>query len=85
MVNLLPQQAKMITTIEIKGPGGTINYPTGVIVKALKEAGLQVEVQDSHPSDNIEEILIENKKMIDDGRIKDWKINVKATHLPWGG
>ena len=85
MVNLLPQQAKMITTIEIKGPGGTINYPTGVIVKALKEAGLQVEIQDDYPSNNIEEILSENKKMIEDGRIKDWKINVKATHLPWGG
>ena len=32
-------------TIEITGIGGTINYPKEVIVKALKEAGLQVEVQ----------------------------------------
>ena len=74
-----------MTTIEISGLGGTIDYPKEVIVKALKEAGLQVEVQDSHPSDNIEEILIENKKMIDDGRIKDWKINVKTKHCFWPG
>ena len=45
----------MMATIEIKGAGGTINYPTNVIVKALREAGMQVEVQDEHPSENAEE------------------------------
>lgn len=51
-----------MVTIEIKGPGGTINYPTEVIIKALKEAGLQVEVKDEHPTNNVEECLIETKK-----------------------
>lgn len=74
-----------MTTIEIKGPGGTINYPVNVIVKALKEAGLQVEVQDDYPSDNADEMMSLVKEQIDSGEIKDWKINVKTKHLPWGG
>ena len=85
MVNLLQQQTKMVTTIEIKGPGGTCNYPTDVIVKALKEAGLQVEVQDDYPSDNADEMMRDMKERIDSGEIKDWKINVKTKNLPWGG
>ena len=85
MVNLLPQQAKKMITIEITGLGGTINYPKEVIVKALKEAGLQVEVQDDYPSDNADELMSKTKKAIDSGEIKDWKINVKAKHLFWGG
>jgi hypothetical protein len=75
----------MVTTIEISGPGGTINYPVNVIVKALKEAGLQVEVQDDYPSDNADENMRDVKERIDSGEIKDWKINVKTKHLPWGG
>ncbi len=72
-------------TLEIKGPGGTISYPLEVIVKALKEAGLEVEVEDNHPTENVEYLLRETKKAIDEGKIKNGKINVKATHLPWGG
>ena len=75
----------MVTTIEIKGPGGTCNYPTDVIVKALKEAGLQVEVQDDYPTKNVEKMMSEMKKRIDSGEIKDWKINVKTKNLPWPG
>ena len=74
-----------MTTIEIKGPGGTINYPVNVIVKALKEAGLQVEVQDDYPSDNADEMMGLVKKRIDSGEIKDWKVKVETEHLPWGG
>jgi len=85
MANLLQQQTKMVTTIEISGPGGTIGYPKDVIVKALREAGLQVEVQDDYPSDNADELMSKTKKAIDSGEIKDWKINVKAKHLFWGG
>ena len=75
----------MVTTIEITGLGGTINYPKEVIVKALKEAGLQVEVQDAYPSDNADEMMRDMKERIDSGEIKDWKINVKATHCFWPG
>ena len=75
----------MVTTIEISGMGGTINYPVDVIVRALKEAGLQVEVQDDYPSDNADEMMRDMKERIDSGEIKDWKINVKTKHLPWGG
>ncbi len=74
-----------MATIEITGAGGTINYPTEVIVKALKEAGLQVEVIDEHPVDNAEEMIRMMKERIDSGYIKDWKVVVKTTHYPWGG
>jgi len=74
-----------MTTIEISGLGGTIDYPKEVIVKALKEAGLQVEVQDDYPSHNADEMMRDMKERIDSGEIKDWKINVKTKNLPWGG
>ena len=72
-------------TIEITGLGGTIDYPKEVIVKALKEAGLQVEVQDAHSSEDAEEMMRLTKERIDSGKIKDWKVNVKATHCFWPG
>ena len=72
-------------TIEITGLGGTIDYPKEVIVKALKEAGLQVEVQDAHSSEDAEEMMRITKERIDSGEIKDWKVNVKATHCFWPG
>jgi hypothetical protein len=72
-------------TIEITGLGGTINYPKEVIVKALKEAGLQVEVQDDYPAKDADEMMIETKKQIDSGEIKDWKVNVKTKHCFWPG
>ena len=74
-----------MVTIEIKGAGGTINYPTEVVVKALKDAGLQVELHDSHQSDNVEELLTKTKERIDSGYIKEWKAVVKTVHVPWGG
>jgi hypothetical protein len=75
-----------MTTIEIAGLGGTIDYPKEVIVKALKEAGLQVEVQDDYPTNqDVEEMMSEMKKRIDSGEIKDWKINVKTKHCFWPG
>ena len=72
-------------TIEITGLGGTIAYPKEVIVKALKEAGLQVEVQDDYPSKDADEMMSEMKKRIDSGEIKDWEVNVKTKHCFWPG
>jgi hypothetical protein len=72
-------------TIEITGLGGTINYPKEVIVKALKEAGLQVEVQDDYPARDADEMMSETKKRIDSGEIKDWEVNVKTKHCFWPG
>jgi hypothetical protein len=72
-------------TIEITGLGGTINYPKEVIVKALKDAGLQVEVQDDYPSKDADEMMSEMKKRIDSGEIKDWEVNVKTKHCFWPG
>jgi hypothetical protein len=72
-------------TVEITGLGGTIAYPKEVIVKALKEAGLEVEVQDDYPYKDAEEMMSETKRRIDNGEIKDWKINVKAKHCFWPG
>ncbi len=72
-------------TIQISGPGGTISYPTEVIIKALKEAGLKVEVTDEYPTDNPEEFIHSTKQRIDNGELKDWKVSVKTNHQPWGG
>ena len=72
-------------TIEITGLGGTIAYPKEVIVKALKEAGLQVEVQDDYPAKDADEMMRVMKKQIDSGEIKDWKVNVKTKHCFWPG
>jgi hypothetical protein len=72
-------------TVEITGLGGTIDYPKEVIVKALKDAGLQVEVQDENPSKDADKMMSEVKKHIDSGEIKDWKINVKTKHCFWPG
>jgi hypothetical protein len=72
-------------TIEITGLGGTIDYPKEVIVKALKEAGLQVEVQDDYPAKDADEMMGETKKRIDSGEIKDWKVNVNTKHCFWPG
>ena len=72
-------------TVEITGLGGTIDYPKEVIVKALKEAGLQVEVQDDYPSKDADEMMSLMKKQIDSGEIKDWKVNVKTKHCFWPG
>jgi hypothetical protein len=72
-------------TVEIIGLGGTIDYPKEVIVKALKEAGLQVEVQDDYPAKDADEMMGETKKQIDSGEIKDWKVNVKTKHCFWPG
>ena len=72
-------------TVEITGLGGTIDYPKEVIVKALKDAGLQVEVQDDYPAKDADEMMIETKKQIDSGEIKDWKVNVKTKHCFWPG
>jgi hypothetical protein len=73
-------------TVEITGLGGTIAYPKEVIVKALKEAGLQVEVQDDYPTkQDVDEMVSETKKQIDSGEIKDWKVNVKTKHCFWPG
>ena len=72
-------------TVEITGLGGTIAYPKEVIVKALKDAGLQVEVQDDYPSKDADEMMSETKKRIDSGEIKDWEVNVKTKHCFWPG
>jgi hypothetical protein len=72
-------------TVEITGLGGTIAYPKEVIVKALKEAGLQVEVQDDYPAKDADEMMRVMKKQIDSGEIKDWKVNVKTKHCFWPG
>ena len=72
-------------TVEITGLGGTIDYPKEVIVKALKDAGLQVEVQDDYPAKDADEMMRGMKKRIDSGEIKDWKVNVKTKHCFWPG
>ena len=56
-----------------------------MIVKALKEAGLQVEVQDDYPTKDADEMMGFTKKQIDSGEIKDWKVNVKTKHCFWPG
>jgi hypothetical protein len=74
-----------MVTITITGAGGTINYETEIIVKALKEAGCTVEIKDEHPCDNPEEFIKLIRERIDSGYIKEKKVYIKTNHLPWGG
>lgn len=73
------------TTIEIKGVIGTINYETDIIVKALREAGCTVEVEDEDPSDDPEENIRTIRERIDSGYIKEKKVKVITNHRPMGG
>lgn len=71
--------------IQISGPGLAISYETEIIIKALREAGCTVEVDDKYPCDDPEEFIKEIKEKIDSGRITGKKVIVKTNHLPWGG
>lgn len=70
--------------VHIIGAGLMINYPTEVIIKALKEAGFKVEVDDPHPAENPEELIEWQKVYI---KNNDITLNCKvvAKHIPWGG
>lgn len=63
----------------------TIQFPTEVIIKALRDAGLQVDVEDEFPSKDPEKVINESKELIKSGEITNWKVTVKTKHLPWGG
>ena len=74
-----------LATIKIVGPGLSVNYPTEIIVKALKEAGLQVEVENEHPCEDPEGLINLIKERMESGTASNCKVTVKTTHLPWGG
>lgn len=70
------------TEIKISGPGGTMNYEVEIVVKALREAGCEVEVENRYPAEegHVEAI----RERIDAGTVSK-KVKVIAQHIPWGG
>lgn len=75
-----------MTEIKITGPGGVINYEYYVILKALKDAGIQVEEINDSPEESPEKHLEMIKSRIDTGFIKSpWQVKLIANHMPWGG
>jgi hypothetical protein len=67
------------TRITISGPGGCINREYYVILKALRDAGFEVEEENGCPKDH------PGSPPIIDGLKYDGLVRLKADHLPWGG
>jgi hypothetical protein len=86
----------MITIVTIAGLGGTINYETIIIRRALEAAGIIVEVEDDYPFNKREPDLTEDEYL---DRIKDrrenwpfdnleqplYKVKLITEHCPVGG
>jgi molybdopterin biosynthesis enzyme MoaB len=68
--------------IRVSGPGSTIHCEIAVIHKALKEAGFNVCVVDSHPCPDDYNPL--NEKAMELAR-ENKVICIIADHQPWGG
>lgn len=80
-----------MTEITITGPGGVINFEYYVILKALQAAGIKVEEQNEYGYTGEDRLhLAEQHTSLMAGRlaggdIKEWKVKLKANHIPWGG
>lgn len=66
--------------VEITGPGLVINYPSELIIKALTDAGFNVNIVNKHRVDDPEKLLDTNKDTN-----KDLTVTVISNHQPWGG
>lgn len=75
-------------TITITGPGDVINFEYYLILKALRDAGIDVIEDnpygysgDAEPSKHITQI----QERLSSGQIKNWAVQLNAKHIPWGG
>lgn len=77
-----------MSVITITGPGGVINFEYYIILKALKDAGIEVaEVNDCayETSDEADRHVALIGDRLQSGDIKNWSVQLEARHLPWGG
>lgn len=71
--------------ITITGPGGVINYEYYTILEALKNAGIRIVEDNSHPEENPHEFTREIKNRLDNEYNGDIWVKLSANHIPWGG
>lgn len=71
-------------TVEVKGPGGNVNFPRAVIEKALREAGFVVSVENSYPEELSLDKEVEWAKRANEEHGAQ-SIKIKVVHYPWGG
>lgn len=77
-----------MNNIIITGPGGVINFEYYLILKALRDAGINVVEDNPYGySDDAEsfEHISQIQERISSGEIKNWSVLLKANHQPWGG
>jgi hypothetical protein len=77
-----------MSVITITGPGEVINFEYYLVLKALKDAGIEVaEVNECayQTSAEVEQHLLTIGGRIASGDIKNWSVRLEAKHLPWGG
>lgn len=78
----------MSTTITISGPGSVINFEYYLILKALRDVGITVLEDNDEGHSDVEksaEYVKQLSERLASGEIKDWTVQLKAKHLPWGG
>lgn len=63
--------------VTVSGPGRTFCEIPYIIEKALREAGVQVTVDNDHLPTCSEDVLIREAKRA--------KVHIKVDHQPWGG
>lgn len=77
-----------MSVITITGPGGVINFEYYLILKALKDAGIEVAEVNvcayETPDEADRHVAIIGDRLRS-GDIKSWSVQLEARHLPWGG
>jgi hypothetical protein len=70
----------MITTINVTGLGGVIDSEVAIIAFTLKSLGYKVEVKNLTGITGTPEEFERLSK-----NVKNTKVLIEATHIPWGG
>ena len=74
-----------ISHIQVTGMGGGINFEMQLIEKALRDAGFEVEVDNSAADWTVSNDPTWHQRMLDITAKKKTKIRLTARHIPWGG
>lgn len=71
--------------IKISGAGGTLSYPTDIIIKALNKFGFKIEIDfDYTHKDFTEDELYKEKFRLESYNLKP-EVRIKTNNIPWGG
>ena len=71
--------------ITIAGPGSVINNELAIVEKAFRDAGFDVEVENSHPDPELTAEQVINHLKLVHGSQPLGHIKIVMKHYPWGG